>query len=92
LLPELPTVAEVLHGFENTLWWGAAVPVKTPAATVKKLHAEIVQAMRSPQVRELLAKQGATAHAESPAEFTAFIKAERERIARVARQVSLTPD
>jgi tripartite-type tricarboxylate transporter receptor subunit TctC len=92
LLPELPTVAEVVPGFENTLWWGAAAPVKTPAAILKRLHAEIVKAMQSPQVRELLAKQGATAHAESPAEFTAFIKAERERITRVARQVSLTLD
>jgi tripartite-type tricarboxylate transporter receptor subunit TctC len=92
LLPELPTVAEVVPGFENTLWWGAAAPVKTPAAILKRLHAEIVKAMQSPQVRVLLAQQGATAHAESPAEFTAFIKAERERIARVARQVSLTLD
>jgi len=92
LLPDLPTVADVLPGFESTLWWGVAVPVKTPAVIVKKLHAEIVKAMQSPEVRELLAKQGTTAHAESPAEFTAFIKAERERIARVSRQVGVTLD
>jgi len=92
LLPDLPTVADALPGFESTLWWGVAVPVKTPAVIVKKLHAEIVKAMQSPEARELLAKQGTTAHAESPAEFTAFIKAERERIARVGRQVGLTLD
>jgi len=90
LLPELPTVADTVPGFEITLWGGVAVPVKTPAAIVKKLHAEIVKALQTPDVRELLAKQGATAHAESPAEFTAFIKAERERIARVGRQVGIT--
>lgn len=92
LLPELPTVADTVPGFENTLWWGVAAPAKTPAVIVKMLHAEIVKATQSPEVRELLAKQGATAHAESPAEFTAFIKAERERIARVGRQVSITFD
>ena len=92
LLPELPTVADVLPGFEITLWWGVAVPAKTPVVIVKKLHAEIVKAMQSPEVRELLAKQGATAHAESPAEFTAFIRAERERIARVGRQAGITLD
>jgi tripartite-type tricarboxylate transporter receptor subunit TctC len=92
LLPELPAVAEVLPGFESTLWWGIAVPVKTPAVVAKKLHAEIVGAMQMPEVRELLAKQGTTAHAESPAEFTAFIKVERERIARVGRQVGITLD
>ena len=92
LLPDLPTVADALPGFESTLWWGIAVPAKTPAVIVKKLYAEIVKAMLSPEARELLSKQGATAHAESPAEFTAFIKAERERIARVGRQTGITID
>ena len=92
LLPELPTVADVLPGFESSLWWGVAVPAKTPGDIVKKLHAEIVKALQSPEVRELFAKQSVTAHAESPAEFTAFIKADRSRIARVGRQVGITLD
>lgn len=92
LLPELPTVADVFPGFESTLWWGVAVPFKTSAVIVKKLHAEIVKALQSSEVRELLAKQGVVAHPESPAEFTAFIKAERERIARVGRQAGITLD
>ncbi|MNC91845.1 Tripartite tricarboxylate transporter family receptor [compost metagenome] len=92
LLPELPALADTVPGFESTLWWGMAVPAKTSTVVMEKLHAEIVKAMQSPDVRELLAKQGATAHAESPADFTAFIKAERERIARVGRQVGITLD
>ena len=92
LLPELPTVADVLPGFESTLWWGVAMPANTPTDIVIKLHTEIVKAMQSPEVRELLAMQSATAHAESSAEFTAFIKVERERIARVGRQVGITLD
>ena len=79
-------------GFEIEQWWGIAAPAKTPAAVVKKLHTEIVKVLQSPDVRELLAKQGATAHAESPTQFTAFIKAERSRIARVGRQVGITLD
>jgi len=92
LLPDLPTVADVVPGFEITVWWGVAVPAKTPAVIVKKLHAEIAKALQAPDVRELLAIHGATAHAESPAEFTAFIKAERGRIARVGRQVGIALD
>jgi len=92
LLPELPTVADILPGFEITAWNGIAVPAKTPAVIVKKLHAEIVKAMQTPEVRELLAKQSATAHAESPGEFAAFIKIERERITRVGRQAGITLD
>ena len=92
LLPELPPVADAVPGFEIEQWWGIAAPAKTPAAVVKKLHTEIVKVLQSPDVRELLAKQGATAHAESPTQFTAFIKAERSRIARVGRQVGITLD
>lgn len=91
-LPELPTVADTVPGFESTVWYGIAAPAKTPATVVQKLHAEIVKAQQTPEVRELLAKQSITAYAESPAEFTAFIKAERERIARVGRQVNITLD
>lgn len=92
LLPEFPTVADVVPGFEITPWLGLAVPVKTPPLIVKKLHAEIVKALQSAEVQELFAKQSVTAHAESPAEFTAFIKAERERIGRVSRQVGMSLD
>jgi tripartite-type tricarboxylate transporter receptor subunit TctC len=92
LLPDLATVADVIPGFEITSWSGVAVPAKTSAVIVKKLHSEIVKAMQSPEVRDLLAKQSATPHAESPAEFTAFIKVERERIARVGRQAGIAVD
>jgi tripartite-type tricarboxylate transporter receptor subunit TctC len=92
LLPELPTVADAVAGFESTSWTGVAVPAKTSAVIVNRLHAEILKAMQSPEVRELLAKQSATAHADSQAEFTAFIKAERERIARVGRQAGIALD
>jgi len=91
-LPDLPTVADVLPGFEITVWSGVAVPARTSIRIVQLLHAEIVKAMQAPDVRAPLAKQGVSAHAESPAEFTAFIKAERERIARVGRQVGITLD
>ncbi len=91
-LPDLPAAAETLPGFETGLWWGISVPAKTPAAIAKTLHAEIVKATQSAEVREQLAKQGAATHAESPAEYAAFIKAERERIARIGRQVRITLD
>jgi len=92
LLPELPTAADTIPCFESTLWGGVALPAKTPIAVVKILHGEIIKAMQSREIRDLLAKQSTTAHAESPAEFTAFIKIERERIGRIGRQVGITLD
>jgi tripartite-type tricarboxylate transporter receptor subunit TctC len=92
LLPELPAVAETLPGFEMTAWQGVALPAKTPAVIVNNLHAEIVKALQTPEVRELLVRQGVTAHAESRTDFTAFIKADRDRLARVGRQVAISLD
>jgi tripartite-type tricarboxylate transporter receptor subunit TctC len=91
-LPELPAAADVLPGFEITAWSGVAVPAKTPVLITTKLHGEIVKAMQSAEARDALARQSATAHAESPGEFSSFIKAERARIARVGRQASITLD
>lgn len=90
LLPQLPTVAETLPGFEITQWWGIVLPAKTPPAIVARLHEEIVKALRAPDVVDLIAKQGATVRPESPAEFIAFMKAERTRIAAIGKQASIS--
>ncbi|MGH8616478.1 MAG: Bug family tripartite tricarboxylate transporter substrate binding protein [Burkholderiales bacterium] len=92
LIPDLPTVAQTVPGYDITQWWGVVMPVKTPAALQKKLHAEIVRALQQPEVRELLAKQGATANPESPAEFAALMKAERARIADIGKKANIVLD
>ena len=92
LAPELPTVAETVPGYESTQWFGIAAPARTPKPVVDKLHAEIMRALRSPEVRELLSKQGATAQPESPAAFTQYIREERNRIAGLAKSAGITID
>ena len=90
LLPQLPTVAETLPGFEITQWWGIVLPAKTPSSITARLHGEIVKALRTPDVVDLIAKQGATVRPETPAEFVAFMKAERTRIAAIGKQAAIT--
>jgi tripartite-type tricarboxylate transporter receptor subunit TctC len=90
--PELPTVAETVPGFEFTQWWGIAAPGKTRAEIIGKLQAEITKVLSTDELRGLLAKQGATPHAESSAEFIAFIKLERDRIGRMGREVGVVLD
>jgi len=92
LLPEYPSVSETLPGFEITSWQGIVLPAGTPNSIVTKLHTEIIKALQNTGVRDALSKQGVSAHAESPAQFAAFIKADRERVALVARQVEITLD
>ncbi len=92
LLPQLPTVAEFLPGFEITQWWGIVLPAKTPQNISTRLHTVLVNALNTPEVRELVAKQGATVRPESPAEFTAFMQLERKRIAALGRQTGISAD
>lgn len=92
LLPELPPVADTVPGYEIVQWWGIALPARTPAALVKRLHQEIVTVLNAQDAREAMSRNGATPSPESPTEFAAFIRAERERIARVGRQAGITLD
>lgn len=92
LIPELPTVADTIPGYEITQWWGVVVPAKTPAAISGKLHAEIIKALQTPEVRDLIARQGATVRPESPSEFLAFMQAERIRIGNLGKRAGITAD
>ncbi|MEQ1774426.1 MAG: tripartite tricarboxylate transporter substrate binding protein [Burkholderiales bacterium] len=89
LLPDLPVFADTVPGYEITQWWGVVAPAKTPKAILDFLHTEIIKALRAPDVRELLAKQGATAQPESPAEFAALMKAERTRIGNLGKKAGI---
>ena len=92
LLPELPPVADTVPGYEVVQWWGAALPARTPPAIAKRLHRELLTALNSPDARAAMSKNGATANPESPAEFAAFMKSERARIAKLGKQANITLD
>ncbi|MBY0270811.1 MAG: tripartite tricarboxylate transporter substrate binding protein [Burkholderiales bacterium] len=92
LLPELPTMAETVPGYEIVQWWGVSVAKGTPAAITQRLHKELMTALNAPEVRALMSKNGATSNPESPAEFIAFMKAERGRIANVGKQAGIVLD
>ncbi len=92
LLPELPTMAETVPGYEIVQWWGISVAKGTPAAITQRLHKELMIVLNAPEVRAQMGKNGATAQPEQPAEFAAFMKAERARIANVGKQAGITLD
>jgi tripartite-type tricarboxylate transporter receptor subunit TctC len=91
-LPELPTVAEVaLPGFEAINWFGILVPAKTPRAIVERLHREITLILRSPEMKERLAGEGAELVGNTPEEFGAYIRSEMEKWAKVAKEARIPP-
>src|SRR5262245_46631055 len=73
--PEVPTVAESGYpGFDAIAWHGILAPAGTPPEIVKKLHAEIVAALRQPETQTLLVNQAMQTVGNTPEEFAAFIK------------------
>src|SRR5262245_30208441 len=90
-MPDVPAVAE-LPGFASyrfTNWMGGYVPAKTPPAIVERLAGEIAKIVREPAVREKLLSGGVEPVGNTPAEFAAFLKAERDTYSRVAKERSI---
>jgi len=93
MAPEVPSVAEL--GFpqlESLAWIGLLAPAGTPLVIVDRLHSEGAKAMRSPETREALGKQGFDVVANSPAEFSAWIKAEQGKWSKVIKASGATAD
>ncbi len=93
LFPEAPTLAEtVMPGFEAGAWQGVMVPAGTPAAVVQRLNSELLKALKSPEVLEKLAQQGAEALGSSPEEYGAYVKKELARWASVVKATGISLD
>ena len=91
--PELPTMVEA--GFADFVvdgWYGMFAPVKTPKAIVDKLNAEMVKALNSSEMKERMALQGMDPAPSTPAELTAFVKAESAKWAKVAKDSGATAE
>jgi tripartite-type tricarboxylate transporter receptor subunit TctC len=82
-LPDIPTVAETLKGFEIDTWWGLVAPAGTPADVVARLNQSFVSALNSPEVKTRFAALLAEPVANSPAEFGAFLKSELAKYEKV---------
>jgi tripartite-type tricarboxylate transporter receptor subunit TctC len=78
-LPEAPTVAATVPGYEVTAWFGVGVPKATPAAIVDALNREINAALNDPRIKARFADLGAAPFVASPSEMVAHVAAETER-------------
>jgi tripartite-type tricarboxylate transporter receptor subunit TctC len=84
-LPNLPTIAETMPGYEAVIWYGVGAPRGTPDEVVRKLNREFNAALNTPAVRARLTELGSTPIVGSPEDFWAFTKAEIEKWERVIK-------
>ena len=84
-LPDTPTVAETVAGYEASAWFGAGAPKGTPTAVIEKLNREFNAILAEPKMRARLAELGGDPLIGSAAEFAAIHAAETEKWAKVVK-------
>ncbi len=92
VLPNVPTVAQFLPGYEASAWIGVGVPKDTSAEIIDKLNKEINAALADPRTKARIAELGATAFPTSPSEFAKFIAEETEKWGKVVKFAGLRPE
>lgn len=91
-LPDVPTLAETLPGFESVAWFGIVGPPGTPAAIAEKMAAGVAEALRQPDVQKRLAQLSAEPMGLTPAQTAEFMKQETERWGSVIRSAGVKVD
>jgi tripartite-type tricarboxylate transporter receptor subunit TctC len=90
VMPDLPTVAESVRGYEAYSWYGIGAPKNTPAEIVAKLNQEINTALADPKLIAKFDDLGAMELASSPADFGKLIADETEKWGKVIRAANIT--
>jgi tripartite-type tricarboxylate transporter receptor subunit TctC len=91
LLPDVPTVAETLPGFEMAVWYGAYGPAGMPKEIVATLNAEIGRILLLPEVKKRMDDIAVETAASSPAELAALTRADADKWGTIIKQLGITP-
>ena len=87
VLPDVPTIAEAgVPGYEASNWWGIMAPAGTPKPIVDKLYADIQEVLKSPELTQAFAREGAAAVTMSTDEFAHYIESEIAKWGRVVKE------
>ena len=92
VLPDLPTMNEVMPGFEVNSWYGMMAPAGTPKAIVQLLQRETAKALKLPDVSDKLREFGLEPVGNTPEEHAAQLRADLERWAKVAKAAKIKID
>jgi tripartite-type tricarboxylate transporter receptor subunit TctC len=92
VLPDIPTLADFIPGYEASTWLGVGTPKNTPAEIVDRLNKEINAALAEPKLKARLADLGGEVLSGSPADFGRLIGEETEKWAKVIRAANIEPE
>jgi tripartite-type tricarboxylate transporter receptor subunit TctC len=89
LLPDQAPCQNDARGLVAVNWWGVLYPAGTPKNVVDKLHADTVKVLADPDTKKRFADLGVETKASTPAEFSAFIKAETDKYAKLIKEANI---
>jgi tripartite-type tricarboxylate transporter receptor subunit TctC len=92
LVPDVPTIAETVPGYEFIGWYSLAAPAKTPAAVLDKISAELAQALKTPEFRERLSGLGAVPLGSTRQELAAYIKEQSVKMDAAVKASGAKPE
>jgi tripartite-type tricarboxylate transporter receptor subunit TctC len=92
MLPDVPTIAETLPGYEARTWIGICAPAGTPVQIIKRLNREINAGLATADIRARLSDVGTIPMILSAAEFGAFVAAEAEKWTKVVKFAGIKPE
>ena len=88
--PELPTMASIYPGFESDNWYAMFFPAGTPKDIVAKMNGEILSALKAPEIRDFIVKEGGDPVGSTPEELSAYFKREVEKYAKIIKAGNIT--
>ncbi len=91
-LPELPTIAETIKGYEYGGWQGLLAPAGTPADIINRLHAGVLKVIATPEFRDYAAGEGSDIVGSTPEWFAQFLKSEVTKNATLVKAASVKPE
>jgi tripartite-type tricarboxylate transporter receptor subunit TctC len=91
LLPDIPTVAETLPGYEMAVWYGAYGPSGMAKEIVARLNAEIGGILSLPEVRKRMEDIAVETAASTPSELAAMTRADADKWGKIIKQLGLAP-
>ena len=92
ILPNVPTVAETLPGFDKGVWYGVFGPAGMPKELTDKLNAEINRIMNAPEQKKMLEEIGIEVSNDTPSEFRATLQKDAEYYGKLIRDLNIKAD
>ena len=91
-MPDLQPCQSAAPGLVAVNWWGVLLPAGTPKPIVDKLHADTVKALQDPDVKKRFADLGVEAVSSTPEQFSAFIRSEMDKYAKLIKEANIKID